>query len=92
MLKTDEWVESLDANEHGDKVLTLQQAFVIAAQGGTSRRFIAPFALQWSVGRETHYHQRFYVSVTTASPLRFTTARTPRSFGADSSGCRCQAI
>jgi hypothetical protein len=71
MKNTDDWLALLDTNEDGRKALTLQKAFVIAAEGGTSRWFITTLAMKWAIGRETRDHHRFHVLGDDGEPITF---------------------
>lgn len=68
--RTDDWVEELDSNAYGVRLLTLAKACELAAQGYCAGWYISPFALKWTVGRMTRNGRRYHV-LNEGEPVRF---------------------
>jgi hypothetical protein len=55
-----DWVDALEANDHGTKLLTLRKACYLASLGESAGWYVAPHATHWTVGRtgsaDTRYH------------------------------------
>ena len=66
----DDWVEHLDTNAHGVKLLTLHRAFELAAAGSCAGWYISPFAAKWTIGRMARTGERYHV-VAGGEPIRF---------------------
>ena len=66
----DGWVDDLDVNAHGVRLLTLPRALALAAAGGCAGWYVSPFALQWTVGRMSASGRRFHV-IREGEPIRF---------------------
>ena len=66
----DHWVDGLDVNAHGVKLLTLRKAFELAAAGCCAGWYISPFAVQWTVGRMARTGRRYHV-IADGEPMRF---------------------
>jgi hypothetical protein len=60
--RSDEWVHELDANAYGVRLLTLDKACALAAQGYSAGWYISPFALKWTVGRMALDGRRYHVT------------------------------
>jgi len=58
---SDGWVQELETNVHGVRILTLRKAFVMAASGRSAGWYIAPFALKWTFGRAAADNRRYHV-------------------------------
>ena len=57
----DEWVQDLETNAHGVRMLTLRKAFLMAANGCAAGWYIAPYALKWTFGRAAGDNRRYHV-------------------------------
>jgi hypothetical protein len=67
---TDDWVDQLETNRHGVKLLTLRRAFELAATGCCAGWYISPFAVKWTVGRMAKSGRRYHV-ISDGEPMRF---------------------
>ena len=66
----DDWIDELEANAHGVRLLTLSKAFELASAGCCAGWYIAPFALKWTVGRMAGNGRRFHV-ISDGEPIGF---------------------
>ena len=66
----EEWVEQLETNAYGVRLLTLRKAFELAAEGSCAGWYISPFAVEWTVGRMAKNGQRYHV-ICDGEPIRF---------------------
>lgn len=64
------WVDRLDANAYGVRLLTLSRACELAAEGSCSGWYIAPFAAKWTAGRMARSGERYHV-ISDGEPIRF---------------------
>lgn len=68
--RLDEWIDRLDTNAYGVRMLTLGKARELAAEGTPSGWYIAPFAAKWTAGRMARSGERYHV-VCDGEPIRF---------------------
>lgn len=66
----DEWIDHLDTNAYGVRMLTLGKACELAAEGTPSGWYIAPFAAKWTAGRMARSGERYHV-ISDGEPIRF---------------------
>jgi hypothetical protein len=66
----EDWVDQLETNRHGVRLLTLRRAFELAAKGCCAGWYISPFAVKWTVGRMAKNGQRYHV-ISEGEPMRF---------------------
>ena len=66
----DDWVDGLDTNSYGVKLLTLPKALELASAGARGGWYISPFAVKWTVGRMSTSGHRYHV-VSNGEPIRF---------------------
>jgi hypothetical protein len=66
----EDWVDQLEMNSHGVKLLTLRRAFELAATGCGAGWYISPFAVKWTVGRMAKDGRRYHV-ICDGEPMRF---------------------
>jgi hypothetical protein len=57
----EDWVDQLETNSHGVRLLTLRRAFELAAKGCCAGWYISPFAVKWTVGRMARNGRRYHV-------------------------------
>ena len=76
---SDEWVDGLDSNLYGVRLLTLRKARELAAKGSCAGWYISPFALKWTVGRMARDGRRYHV-VDDGEPVRFETMAEAAEF------------
>ena len=67
----DQWVNELDTNEHGRKILTFSRSLELATDGRSSGWFVGPYATQWAVGREAEDGERYYLLRASGEPVVF---------------------
>ena len=67
---SDDWVNALDTNAYGVRLLTLPKALELASSGACGGWYISPFAVKWTVGRRSTSGKRYHV-VTNGEPIRF---------------------
>ncbi len=70
----DRWVDELDTNEHGRRVLSLDNAKSMAARGDKAGWYIAPFAMKWTIGRMAADREHYYVLLDSGEPVTFESA------------------
>jgi hypothetical protein len=56
-----DWTELLEINECGRKILTLQHAQNLAAQGAIEDWYVAPYAMAWTIGRRASNGDAYHV-------------------------------
>ena len=66
----DDWVTALDTNVHGRRFLTLSKALEMA-HGGASGWYVAPFAMEWTVGRAASDGERYHILRNDGEPISF---------------------
>ena len=66
----DDWVTALDTNVHGRRLLTLSKALAMA-HGGASGWYVAPFAMEWTVGRAASDGERYHILRNDGEPICF---------------------
>jgi hypothetical protein len=76
---SDEWVDGLDSNVYGVRLLTLRKARELATAGSSAGWYISPFALKWTVGRMARDGRRYHV-VDDGEPVRFETMAEAAEF------------
>ena len=76
---SDRWVDGLDSNSYGVRLLTLRKARELAAEGSCAGWYISPFALKWTVGRMARDGRRYHV-VNDGEPVRFETMAEAAEF------------
>ena len=79
MPQSDGWVDGLDSNTYGVRLLTLRKARELAASGSSAGWYISPFALKWTVGRMARDGRRYHV-VDDGEPVRFETMAEAAAF------------
>jgi hypothetical protein len=65
-----DWVDQLETNSHGVRLLTLRTAFELASKGCCAGWYIAPYAVKWTVGRMARNGRRYHV-LSDGEPMRF---------------------
>jgi hypothetical protein len=78
-LSSDRWVDGLDSNLYGVRLLTLRKARELAAEGSCAGWYISPFALKWTVGRMARDGRRYHV-VDGGEPVCFETTAEAAQF------------
>lgn len=76
----DEWVDELDTNAHGRKILTFSNALQLASNGCSSGWFVAPYATYWAIGREADDGERYYLLRPSGEPVVFESRQDARRF------------
>ena len=66
----DAWVNELDTNSYGVRLLTLARACELAARGCLGGWYVSPYALRWTIGRMTGNGRRYHV-VEEGEPITF---------------------
>jgi hypothetical protein len=66
----EEWVNRLEVNAYGVRLLTLRKAIELAAEGCSAGWYISPYAAQWTVGRMSRTGERYHV-ISDGEPMRF---------------------
>jgi hypothetical protein len=66
----DEWVDRLETNAYGVRLLTLRRAIELAAEGCCAGWYISPYAAQWTVGRMSKTGERYHV-ISDGEPMCF---------------------
>ena len=79
MPQSDGWVDGLDSNAYGVRLLTVHKARELAASGSSAGWYISPFALKWTVGRMSRDGRRYHV-LEDGEPVRFETMAEATAF------------
>jgi hypothetical protein len=75
-----QWLDELDCNEFGTKILTYARARSMAAGGAQCGWYVAPFATKWTVGRMASREARFHILMEDQEPLTFETIWSAKTF------------
>jgi hypothetical protein len=77
----DDWIDTLETDEHGRKVLTLERAIAMAGRGHTGGWYIGPVDGQYTIGRipSGDREQRVPV-VSEGKPVLFNSVAEAREF------------
>ena len=65
-----DWVDGLDVNDYGRRVLTLAKALAMA-NAGARGWYVAPFAMEWTIGRASAGGERFHILRDDGEPICF---------------------
>ena len=66
----DAWVNELETNSYGVRLLTLARACELAARGCFAGWYVSPYALRWTVGRMAASGRRYHV-IEGGEPITF---------------------